>query len=129
MALAISRRKLAAHTAKRIAGGDKIEDALTELAAYLVDNRRAKEADLIVRDVEAALLAHGIVVASATSARPLSMEAKNALETFVKNAYTGTTKVVLREAIDPSVIAGVRLELPDKQLDATVASKLEKLKI
>ena len=129
MATRISRRKLAMHAANRIAAGDDLRAVLDEMAAYLTDTHRTNEAELVVRDIEIALLAEGIVLGTAISARPLAAAAKNELETYVKTAYHGVKTVVLREVVDPSVIAGVRLELPDKQLDSTVASKLEKLKI
>lgn len=129
MATRISRRKLATHAAKRIASGDSVQAVLDEMAAYLTDARRKNEAELVVRDIEIALLSQGIVLGTAVSARPLTDVAKNELEAYVKSAYVDVKTVTLREVVDTSVIAGVRLELPDKQLDSTVASKLEKLKV
>lgn len=129
MATRISLRKLATHAAKRIASGDSVQAILDEMAAYLTDARRKNEAELVVRDIEIALLSQGIVLGTAVSARPLTDVAKNELEAYVKSAYADVKTVTLREVVDTSVIAGVRLELPDKQLDSTVASKLEKLKI
>ncbi len=129
MATRISRRKLATHAAKRIAAGDSVQAVLDEMAAYLTDARRKNEAELVVRDIEIALLSQGIVLGTAVSARPLTDVARNELEAYVKSAYADVKTVTLREVVDISVIAGVRLELPDKQLDSTVASKLEKLKV
>jgi F0F1-type ATP synthase delta subunit len=37
--------------------------------------------------------------------------------------------VVLRERVDESLIGGVRIELPDRQLDASVANTLDKLTV
>ena len=129
MATRISRRKLAAHAAKRIVTGDSIQAVLDEMAAYLTDTHRKNEAELVVRDIEIALLSEGIVLGTAISARPLTTAAKEELEAYIKGACSGAKTVALREIVDTTVIAGVRLELPDKQLDSTVASKLEKLKI
>jgi F0F1-type ATP synthase delta subunit len=129
MPATISRRKLATHAASRIAKGDSTNVVLRELAAYLLESHRVKEAELVVRDIETALLKSGTVVATVVSARPLTSETKQSLTEIVKQNYRDVKQIVLREVVDASVIAGVRLELPDKQLDTTVANKLEKLKV
>jgi F-type H+-transporting ATPase subunit delta len=123
----ISRRKLALHAAQRLAGGDAVSDVMRELGAYLIESRRQRELELIVRDIETALLSKGIAIADTTSARALSKAATDDITAMIKSNYSGVKQVLLRERIDPSVIGGVRIELPDRQLDATVRTKLEKL--
>lgn len=120
----ISRHKLAKATAAAIADGDT--KGVQRLAAYLVDERRTGEAELVVRDIEKALTDRGIVVADVTSARKLSSEAAQSITSFIKSK-TSAEVVHLREHIDESVIAGVRLSYGDKLLDATVTAKLERL--
>lgn len=128
MASKISRAKLAGHVAERIARGTPVAEAFTQLAAYLVDTRRTKEAELIIRDIEFKLLDYGMIITSVTSARPLSSGAKKDIEAFVLGEYDNAKEVFLRESINPGVIAGIRLDLPGRQFDTTIASKLEKLK-
>jgi F-type H+-transporting ATPase subunit delta len=123
----ISRRKIAQRVATRIATGDTLDDITKELGAFLIDQRRTKEADLIVRDVETLLLTRGIVLVTAISARELSNETKSSIETLVKQAHTDVISVYIREVIDESVIAGVRIELPDQIMDTTVRAKLDRL--
>lgn len=125
----ISRRKLASYISSRIANGERVQLVLRELAAFLIESGRKKELELIVRDIETALVEKGAIVATATSARPLATEAKKQLETLIKMEYANVTQVVLRESIDESLIGGVRLELPGKQFDASVKTKLEKLTV
>ncbi len=127
MAAGISRRKLAAYVADKLIDSDK--SVLRELAAYLIDTGRQREVSLVARDIEMALLKKGTAVATTTSARALSKEARETLEIFIKQTYQGVTTVHLRETIDESVIGGVKLELPDAELNATVAKKLEKLTV
>lgn len=127
MAGAISRRKLSQYVADRLAEGESNGMVLRELAAYLIETHRQREAELIIRDVETALLARGMAAATVTSARPLSEEAKKSLKTFIKSQYEGIERVALKEQIDTSLIGGMRLKLPDKQLDASVKTRLEKL--
>lgn len=125
----LSRRKLSEHVATRLAGGDNTQVVMKELAAYLLDSRRVKESELIIRDIEAALLSRGTVLVTTVSARPLTDESRQAIESLVRDQYQDVKRVVFREQIDPSVIGGVRLELPGKQLDTTVRARLEKLKV
>jgi len=127
--MALSRRKLADQAARRIAAGESKSTVLNELAAYLIDTGRKNEADLLVRDIETALISRGVVVGTVVSARPLTAEATTQIDSFVKHHYENVQSVVLRERVDESVIGGVRLELADRQLDVTVANKLDKLMV
>ena len=120
----ISRQKLAAQTADGIVSGDA--DATRRLAAYLLDTRRTDEAELIARDIEHALVGRGIVLADVTSARQLSAESRQAIKEFI-GSDTKAKQITLREKVDPSVIGGVRVKYGGRLLDATVATKLERL--
>lgn len=123
----ISRRKLAEHATGRLLKDDTPSDVLNELAAYLIDTKRTNESDLVVRAIEDALLSRGVVLATVTSARELSDDARSDIEQLVRSEYSGVSSVLLREIIDSSVLAGVKISLPDAQLDTTAKSKLEKL--
>ena len=119
MAERISRRKLADYIVDRVERGDGIGAVVEELAAYLIDTRRTREAMLIVRSIEDELAARGTVVAHVQSARPLSNEMKEAIQRLL-NAST----VHLNEEVDPALIGGIRIEAPGKRLDATVKRKI-----
>jgi len=119
MAERISRRKLADYIVNRVERGDGIGAVVEELAAYLIDTRRTREAMLIVRSIEDELAARGTVVAHVQSARPLSNEMKEAIQRLL-NAST----VHLNEEVDPALIGGIRIEAPGKRLDATVKRKI-----
>ena len=114
----LSRRKIASQAAVRIAGGESRSKVLNEIAGYLLDSGRKNEADLLVRDIETALIDRGVVVGTVVSARKLSADAKKTIDSFVKDHYENVKTVVLRERVDESLIGGIRLELPDRQLDA-----------
>lgn len=123
----LSRRKLADHTATRLLAGDDTAAALQELAAYLVNTRRTGELVLIVRDIEARLLAGGTALVTVTSARQLSAEATQAVEAYVKAQRPEVAQVVMHEEIDPSVIGGARVQFPGGLADFTIKAKLDKL--
>jgi len=121
----LSRRKIADYAAGQLLDGNA--DVLREVAALLIEERREKEAELLARDIEDALLARGVAIADTTSAHTLDARTRSALEKFIRD-QTGASTVHLRESVDESVIGGVRLALPGKEMDATVQRKLTKLK-
>lgn len=122
MATNISRRKLSQYIAGMILKGDT-GLAIEQLAAYLVQSGRTREAGLIVRDIEAALAERGTVVATVTTAHELSDELRAAVYALI-----GAREPHVKEIVDPTVLGGVKLDMPGKQYDATVRRKLELLK-
>lgn len=119
----ISRRKIAQYAAEQIRNG-KAQKALREIAALLIETKRTREAELLVRDIESALEERGVVVADATSAYPLSDSMKAGIAKLVSSK-----QLVLRETVDPEVLGGIRLTTPSRRLDATLRRKIQSLKI
>lgn len=122
----ITRRKLAAHTARELLLGDT-KQAINELAAYLVHTKRVRELDLILRDIEYALYLHGDTVVDVTSAQKLTDALRSEITQLTMTAG-GAKKIYLREHVDPTVIGGVRLEFGQQLLDMTIRHKLNTLK-
>lgn len=125
----VSRRKLAKYAAEQImAGNDTI---MEEIASLLVYEKRQREIELLVRDVEAELAEHGEIVASVESARKLDVDTKREIEKYlmsVVSANNNKSKVTLKESIDPTLIGGFKLRTPTATLDATIAKKLNDLR-
>lgn len=121
----ISQRRLAAYVASQLlASGDK-KRLIKELAAYLIETGRVRDLNQVVAAIEEALASRGAVVATVTTARPLSPENKQAI---VKQFTPTGAKLYIREQIDLSVIGGFKIELPGSQFDGTVIHKLTTLK-
>ncbi len=97
MAIRLSRRKISAYLADELIAGKK--DVADRLAAFLLDTRRMRELPLIVRDIEDALAARGVVIADIDSAYTLSADATKQLESFIKDK-TNAKQVHFRTAID-----------------------------
>ena len=125
----LSRRKLAAYAARQLQSGAPTNSVLQQIAAYLIDSGRANEAPLVARDIEASLASSGLVIGTITSARPLSKSALSEVELFIKASDASVETVMLREQIDESLIGGMKLELPGRQLDASVKAKLMKITV
>lgn len=125
MSQRLSRRKIAAYYASELLAGDK--DVAKQLAAYLVDTRRVRELELIVRDIEAALLEHGVLLADVASSRSLSAQATKEVQTYLQSATKAKT-IHLRESVDATLLGGVRISTPGNELDATLRHRLNQLK-
>lgn len=123
----LSRRSMAEYIATSLVEGQSKKKLFQQLAGYLVDTRRTKELDLIVRDIEFSLAEKGIVQASVVSAFDLTAETKKALEMFVKK-HTQATHVSLANVVDASVLGGVKLTVPGRELDQTALHQLTVLK-
>ncbi|NCU37864.1 hypothetical protein EOL96_02285 [Candidatus Saccharibacteria bacterium] len=115
----LSRRKIADYVAQQLTAGESVETLVMQVAAYLIESRRVREVDLVVRAIEDALMRRSVTVATVTSAQSLD-ESMRATITQLLNAPT----VHLREQVDPAVIGGVRIVTPTSRLDQTIIRKL-----
>ena len=77
------RRKLAQHAAERLLKGDAA--VIDELAALIIAERREREIDLLVQDIEAELAERGMVVATVESARALDATTKDAIKRLLSS--------------------------------------------
>ncbi len=125
MAQRLSRRKIAAYYADQLVAGKKT--APKELAAYLVETRRVRELELIVRDIEAALADRGILLADIASSRKLGDATAKAVKDYLKSATKAST-IQLRESVNPDLLGGVRISIPGSEMDATLRHRLNQLK-
>lgn len=123
MAQVISRRRLASYAAGVLAAGGDRSLLLREIAAYLIETEATRTADLVVAAIEEELRVRGIVVIEAVSAHPLSDELRARIRTLV-----GGREAHFRERINPDVIGGVKIALPDSEFDGTIQRKLIALK-
>lgn len=119
----LSRRKIAAHLADELVAGRSI---VKQLAAYLVESKRTREAKLMIRDIESALSDRGIVLADVSTARELASDTKKEITNYVKQV-SGAKSVELRSHVDPYLLGGVRIDTPGNRLDKTLRHKLNQL--
>ena len=122
MASRLSRRTLAKFAADELLAGN--EQVLDQLAALLVEEQREREADILVRDIEAQLADAGHVVVRVETAHSLDASSKRDIE-----AMLGDKTVHIQETVKPELIGGLRIETPTQALDQTIARKLETLRM
>ncbi len=112
---------------KTLAGADTAELS-REVAAYLLSERRVSELDSIMRDVQENRAESGVVEVIASSAHELSPTVIAEIESQVAKVYPNAKQIVVTPIHDEDIIGGVRLELPNQQLDLSVEAKLNKFK-
>ena len=118
----LSRRTLAKFAADELLAGN--EQVLDQLAALLVEEQREREADILVRDIEAQLAEAGHEVVRVETAHPLDVSTRRDIE-----ALFDDKKVYMQEIVKPELIGGLRIATPTQALDQTVARKLETLRM
>lgn len=100
----------------------------TEIAAYMLSERRVSELDSVLRDVQADWAEAGHVEVIASSAHSLTSGVKADITRQVKQLYPQSKQIIVTEAHDPEIIGGVRLNLANRQLDLSVEAKLNRFK-
>lgn len=120
MAVRLSRTRIARYVADRLQAGDK--NVIRRLAAYLIDESRTGEADLIIRSIYDELEQSGVIVADVTTAKDLDGEIKDQIKQLLS-----AEQLDIREHIDPSVLGGIRIATASRVLDATLKNRLKQL--
>ena len=125
MGAKISRRKLADYGARELMAGNP--SVLDQIAAYLVQSRRTREVELVVRDIEGALESRGVLRAHATSAHALSDDVRQQIETFLART-TDATRVILSETVESAVLGGIKVQTPTAVYDTTIQHNISALR-
>jgi F0F1-type ATP synthase delta subunit len=99
-----------------------------EVAAYLLSERRTGELDSLLRDIQHDWAQAGHVEVIAASAFPLTETIRTDITKRIEALYPDAKEVVINEVHDPAVIGGVRLSLPDQQLDLSIRTRLNRFK-
>jgi F0F1-type ATP synthase delta subunit len=123
-----SRTTLSKIIADRTLKAGASKNLAKELAAYLLQERRVGELGSILRDVQQDWASAGIVEVIARCAFPIPASVEKQIKDEVGRVYPQAKQINIDKVIDPEVIGGVRLELPNQQLDLTIEQKLDRFK-
>jgi F-type H+-transporting ATPase subunit delta len=126
----ISAKQYAAALYGAVNGKDRSEagKAVAELARVLKDNRDLKKADDIVFEFGKIWnKEHGIAELSVVTADSLSEAAEKHLKASIKEV-SGAGTVHLDKSEDKNILGGVVFKYGDVILDASLRTRLEKLK-
>ena len=122
----MTRRMLASKIAPMLLESSNREALVKQLAAYLVEEGRVAELELLMNDVALELERLGYSDVQLVSAHAVSSSVKQELVQIIKE-QTGAKEVSLNETIDQSLIGGIIATTPSTEIDLSVRSKLKTL--
>ena len=125
MVTKLSRRKIATVVAERLLEGDKT--IIKDLAGYLFYTKQTRSINLLVRDIENALLDKGVLAAKVVSVHDLADSVKKQIDAFLLDE-SGANSVQVQYSIDKDLIGGIQISTPQAILDTSIKNKLQRLK-
>ena len=123
----IPRTRIAKYTALQLLGGKADKKLIRQVAALMIESKRVNEVELLVKDIAKELAKAGHVSAEVVSARELSAQLKKEISTFVKNQEKADY-VNIDESIDSSLLGGVIIRTPEREMDVSLRGKLDRLR-
>ncbi len=99
------------------------------VAEFLLRSKRTHELPSIMRDLKLARYEQDKTVeVTAASAAPLLAKHEAEVKKTLRQFYPDARKVIVTNKIDETLIGGIRLEFPDRQLDMSVEARITKLR-
>lgn len=126
MSSRLSRRSVAHYVANQLVAGRDNELVIQQLAAYIIELGHTKDIKIYVRDIEYELSTRGIVTATVWSATALTEQTKKAVTELITR-QTAAKTIDMREYIDKDLIGGIKIDIPGRQFDQTIARQLQTL--
>lgn len=124
----IPRHQIAKVLAERSLGRVDTKAFSDEIAAFLLHEHRTADIEPLLRDIMQYRADHGIVEVIAVSAHPLSSSVRSDIERQITSVFPDAKQIIISEELQPEVVGGVRLELPNQQFDLSVRAKLSRFK-
>jgi F0F1-type ATP synthase delta subunit len=123
-----SRRRVVKVLADLVEAGAGAKKIARMLAAYLLETRQARQADLYLRDFRAELEQRfGIATAEVTSAHNLSAQLNSQVEKFVAKA-SGAKEVEIISQVNPELISGMVISLTDREYVGSLSRRIKNLR-
>ena len=123
----LTRRQLSLIIAELVDNSKDEKKLARDIAQFLVQEQQTGDLDSLMRAVMAERQRTGTVEAEVTSAFDLSPAVKKDIQTTLKAQYPKSKNVVIHSTLNREVLAGVRIQTVDKQLDTTARAKLDQL--
>lgn len=126
--MSITRQDLASVLGERTLHIKDVRTLAAAIAAYLLEERRTGDLESLIRDIMQYRMERGHVEVNVVSAHPLSDLVLKDVKHILHQQYPHAKELNIDSQLDPTVVGGVRLELPNEQLDLTVRSKIDTFK-
>lgn len=99
-----------------------------EIAAYMLSQKRTKEIDALLRDIWSIEADKGVVEGMVEITNAKDKVPENEIKKVIKKLRPEAKQIIINYIENPDLIGGVKITLPNQQLDASIRSKLDKFK-
>lgn len=123
-----ARHDIAKVLAERSLGRTDSKLFSEQIASYLLAEGRTADVEPLLRDIMQFRADQGIVEVIAVTAHSLTVAHKTDIETQVRAVVPGAKTIIISEELQPAMLGGIRLELPNQQFDLSVRAKLSRFK-
>lgn len=123
----LSRRELAQILVESLGTKDE-KRRIKQVSAHLLETGRAKQIELLIRDVELqAQRSYGHVTARVATAFEIDTSTRKKIEQEV-TSLSHAKSVEIIEEIDTSLLGGTIIATPEMEVDLSLRGKLQRLK-
>lgn len=117
----------AIHSSIKGKEGKELDELLTESVKLLAEHRLISQSNIIVSKVQALIdIDNGITRARVLSPRSLELPVQAEIVRALKERYHSAS-VVLEEVMAPELIGGIKIEVGDEVIDASLKYKVKEL--
>ena len=103
-----------------------LSDMTKAVIETLVDNRREKKLGKFVSVMNRLMAANrGELLCRVITAKPLDDKSRNELDTVLKQFSKKGEKITVETTVDPSIMGGMIVEIGDRYIDMSIASKIK----
>lgn len=121
----LSNRRLARGFVAHLKNGKDPKQLINMLAAEIVETKQVNQVGLIISEISREMeIQLSTTNAKVYSAHEMSSAIKLEVAKLVKET-SGTDKVIIDEVIEPSLLGGVKIETPEREIDLSVRHKLD----
>ncbi|MBP7767047.1 F0F1 ATP synthase subunit delta [Candidatus Saccharibacteria bacterium] len=123
-----SLSQLAKVLADRTMSVSSSKQLASEIASYLVQEKRVNELESILREVRVYRDEKGVLDVRVVSAHELTAADVAEVESLIRREFPGIKQVTIDQEIDKNLVGGIKIQTARKQLDMTIRDKIDTFK-
>jgi F0F1-type ATP synthase delta subunit len=123
-----SLSQLAKVLADRTMSVSSSKQLASEIASYLVQEKRVNELESILREVRVYRDEKGVLDVRVVSAHELAAADVSEVESLIRREFPDVKRVTIDQEIDKNLVGGIKIQTARKQLDMTIRNKIDTFK-
>lgn len=124
--MALSRRHVAQYAARLLAEGASTQKVANILASYIIDRKQQRLIEPLLQEIERYLyLDYDQQTIHAATAHELTAQ----LRQDIIESFKAKKQIQIEHTIEPSLLGGITIETAGKRYDASLKTRIQKLKM